>query len=106
MEQERGNGWADGVHPDDFDHCLKIYVDAFDQRLPFSMEYRLRRADGDYRWLSDEGSPRYDSSNGFIGYIGFCLDITTRKEAEDNLRAKESQCREHLEKLRAGGVTV
>jgi two-component system CheB/CheR fusion protein len=106
LEQESGNGWADGVHPDDFGQCLKTYVDAFDKRLPFSMEYRLRRADGEYRWMSDDGSPRYDSRNGFIGYIGFCLDITERKDAEQRLIAKEIQCREHLAKMRAEGGTL
>ncbi len=103
LEQELGHGWVEGVHPEDYQRCLDIYVNAFDNRLTFCMEYRLRRADGEYRWVSDEGSPRYDN-NEFLGYIGFCLDITDRKTAEANLIAKETQCREHLEKLRAEGV--
>ena len=76
MEQELGNGWAEGVHPDDFDRCLKIYTASFDQKKPFSMEYRLRRHDGDYRLILDEGRPRFKPDGSFAGYIGSCLDIT------------------------------
>jgi diguanylate cyclase (GGDEF)-like protein/PAS domain S-box-containing protein len=89
-EQEYGNGWAEGVHPDDFQYCLKNYIEAFDQRQDFKMEYRLRRHDGEYRWLLDEGSPRYDSKGDFIGYVGHCLDITERKQLEDMLRQQAS----------------
>jgi PAS domain S-box-containing protein len=76
MEQEMGNGWAEGVHPDDLQRCLKIYTDAFDARGPFVMQYRLRRHDGEYRWISDNGVPRYDAQKNFTGYIGSCMDIT------------------------------
>ena len=85
LEQEFGNGWAEGVHTEDFDRCLAIYVTAFDNRQPFSMEYRLRRVDGSYRWLQNEGNPRYDSHGKFLGYIGFCYDITPQKLLRDNL---------------------
>jgi PAS domain S-box-containing protein len=85
MEQEYGNGWADGVHPDDLDSCLEIYVTSFDKRQPFSMEYRLRRADGQYRWLVDNGTPTYNQGD-FTGYIGSCTDITERRLSEDSLR--------------------
>lgn len=85
LAQEYGNGWTEGVHPDDFDRCLATYVQAFDQRQPFSMDYRLRHADGSYRWLRDDGNPRFDSSGEFIGYIGFCVDITAQKAAADEL---------------------
>jgi PAS domain S-box-containing protein len=79
IEEELGNGWADGVHPDDLQRCLKIYVEAFDAHLSFSMEYRLRRHDGQYRWIRDDGSPRYLPDGTFAGYIGCCLDIHDRK---------------------------
>jgi PAS domain S-box-containing protein len=79
MEEEIGNGWAAGVHPDDLQRCMKIYFESFDARLPFAMEYRLQRYDGQYRWISDEGSPRFSPDGTFAGYIGCCLDIHDRK---------------------------
>ncbi len=85
LEQEMGNGWTDGVHSDDMQRCLNIYVSAFDLRERFSMEYRLRRYDGEYRWILDDGSPRYNSKGEFAGYIGHCLDITERKRAEEEV---------------------
>lgn len=86
FEQEYGNGWAEGLHPDDFQHCLGVYTGSFDRREKFSMEYRLRRHDGEYRWLLDEGSPRYNIKGEFIGYIGHCFDITERKIAEEKIK--------------------
>lgn len=82
IEQELGNGWAEGVHPDDLQRCLAIYVGAFDKREPFSMEYRLRRYDGEYHWIQDSGSPRFLPDGTFAGYIGSCVDINDRKAAE------------------------
>ena len=87
MEQELGNGWAEGVHPDDLNHCLEIYHAAFDARERFEMEYRLRRYDGEYRWVFDTGAPRTAPNGEFLGYIGSCLDITDRKGAEESNRA-------------------
>jgi PAS domain S-box-containing protein len=86
MEQEMGNGWAEGVHPDDYQRCLDIYLSNFQARRPFSMEYRLRRADGEYRWLLDNGVPRFDADGGFAGFIGSCIDINERRENEEGLR--------------------
>jgi PAS domain S-box-containing protein len=83
MEHELGNGWSENVHPDDFNRCLRTYVDAFDARQTFSMEYRLRRHDGEYRWLLDKGIPLWEPAGEFAGYIGSCIDITERKQAED-----------------------
>ncbi len=81
MEQELGNGWAEGVYPQDLNRCLDIYNAAFDKRQEFEMEYRLRTSAGDYRWILDRGIPRYEG-NEFIGYIGSCLDIHSKKRTE------------------------
>ncbi|HTP42110.1 MAG TPA: PAS domain S-box protein [Nitrospiria bacterium] len=86
LEKELGNGWAEGVHSEDYERCLEIYATAFDARREFKMEYRLRRADGEYRWILDHGTPRYLPNGSFVGYIGSCVDITDRREAEEALR--------------------
>ncbi|MEO1399986.1 MAG: response regulator [Cyanobacteria bacterium J06635_1] len=82
VEQELGDGWTEGVHPDDFESCVDIYTTAFDARQSFEMEYRLRRADGQYRWLLDRGVPRFTPDGSFAGYIGTCIDISDRHEVE------------------------
>jgi PAS domain S-box-containing protein len=82
LAQELGDGWTECIHPDDFEKCLKEYGESFDARRPFTLEYRLRRHDGEYRWMSDHGVPRYDSDRRFLGYIGSCVDLTDRKQAE------------------------
>jgi PAS domain S-box-containing protein len=89
MEQEAGNGWAEGVHPDDLSRCLKIYTESFAQRKVFEMEYRLRRADGAFRWLFDRGEPFNGPSGQFAGYIGSCIDVTDRVNAEAQLKAAQ-----------------
>ena len=86
MEQEWGEGWTSGVHPDDLERCLGIYSSAFDSRVDFQMEYRLRRFDGQYRWIVDYGIPRFESNGIFCGYIGSCVDVTHRKLSETSLR--------------------
>jgi len=85
LEAELGNGWVEGVHNEDLKRCLATYSQAFDHRQSFEMEYRLRRNDGDYRWILDTGVPRFNADGNFAGYIGSCLDITDRKLAEDAL---------------------
>jgi len=86
MEQEIGAGWAEGVHFEDFQNCMDIYLSSFVARKSFRMEYRLKRADGQYQWILDTGVPRYDADGTFIGYIGSCIDITEIREARDALR--------------------
>ncbi|MBN1939340.1 MAG: PAS domain S-box protein [Candidatus Aminicenantes bacterium] len=93
FEQELGDGWTEGVHPDDLERCVEIYSVAFDRREPFSMEYRLRHRDGSFHWLQDDGSPRYDRKGLFLGYIGHCLDVTAHKQAEAALQSSEARHR-------------
>lgn len=83
MEQELGNGWTEGVHPNDFQACLDTYLTAFTARQPFEMEYRLRRHDNEYRWIFDRGMPRFTPAGTFAGYIGSCIDITERRQTEE-----------------------
>ncbi|MEL4177255.1 diguanylate cyclase domain-containing protein [Roseateles sp. PN1] len=97
--QEYGNGWTEGLHPDDFQSCLDTYIAAFERREAFTMEYRLRRHDGAYRWIIDEGKPRYDGSGEFLGYVGHCLDIHERKEAEAKIQRERRQLYAILEEL-------
>ena len=80
--QELGNGWRDGIHPEDLPHYMETYNTAFDARKGFQMEYRLRRADGEYRWILDTGRPRFLPDGSFAGYIGSCFDISDRRELE------------------------
>jgi PAS domain S-box-containing protein len=81
-EQDLGNGWLESVHPDDHERCFATYADAFDAQREFTVEYRLRRHDGEYRWVSDKGVPRRAPDGTFLGYIGCADDVTARKEAE------------------------
>ena len=83
MEQEMGDGWAEGVHSEDFHLCLQIYLDAFAKRQAFEMEYRLKRHDGEYRWINDRGVPFTDAAGIFAGYIGSCIDVTDKVEAQE-----------------------
>jgi PAS domain S-box-containing protein len=85
FEAELGNGWAEGVHPEDLKACLDTYIQAFDRRESFSMQYRLRRYDREYRWLLDIGVPRSNPDGSFEGYIGSCIDVTDRRLAEEAL---------------------
>ena len=101
IEQELGNGWAEGVHPEDLRQCLEIYASAFERREPFVMEYRLRHRCGEYRWILDRGAPLYSSPGTFLGYIGGCIDIHDRKLAEEALRRSRQELRALAARLQA-----
>lgn len=94
IDEELGDGWIEVVHPDDLKHCVEVYVTAFDKREKFSMEYRILHSSGEYRWIQDDGTPRFNSKGEFIGYIGHCLDITERKNVEQALLQNENRLRE------------
>ncbi len=98
MQEEIGDNWFTGIHADDLERCRQSYLDAFKSEQPFSLEYRLRRHDGEYRWIMDTGVPLFDDEGRFGGYIGTCMDLTERKDMEDQLRRmlkeKESLLRE------------
>ena len=85
LDEEAGTGWTAGIHPEDFGAQQAAFADAFDARKPFTVEFRLRRRDGAYRWILETGAPRFDGAGTFAGYIGACVDITERKEAEATL---------------------
>jgi PAS domain S-box-containing protein len=85
LTQALGAGWAAVLHPDDRQHSIDTYVRTFDARHPFALEFRVRRHDGEYRWLYDQGIPRHDAAGTFLGYVGGSIDITDRKLAEERL---------------------
>jgi PAS domain S-box-containing protein len=85
LEDELGDGWLASVHPEDYKHCQDIFTRALERCESFSMQYRLRRYDGEYRWVLDTGVPRSNPDGSFDGYIGSCIDITERKQAEEAL---------------------
>jgi PAS domain S-box-containing protein len=100
IEAELGNGWAEGVHPDDMALCLATYKEAYDRRERFRMEYRLRRRDGEYRWLLDTGVPRFTPDGSFLGYIGSAIDVTDHKLAEETLSTLSGKLLEAQEEER------
>jgi PAS domain S-box-containing protein len=86
LEQEIGIGWSEGVHFQDFQSCMDGYLAAFAKRERFAIEYRLRRHDGEYRWIFDQGVPRYAPNGSFAGFIGSCVDITDRRRLQEDLQ--------------------
>jgi PAS domain S-box-containing protein len=101
LEAELGNGCLEGVHPEDLKSSMDIYNRAFDRRESFTKQYRLRRHDGEYRWLLDMGVPRSGADGSFDGYIGSCIDVTDRKRAEESLAGMGRKLIEAQEQERA-----
>jgi PAS domain S-box-containing protein len=81
VEQEMGNGWTEGVHPDDRDLCLETYLKAFAARRPFRLQFRLERGDSEYRWVEFTGAPQFDEGGDFAGYTGFAVEAASRRGA-------------------------
>ena len=106
MAQEFGNGWAEGVHPEDFQRCMHTYFDSFVEREPFEMEYRLRRADGEYRWILDLGIPHFDAGGVFCGYIGSCVDVTEQRRGREMLRQSSDELKKMIQVAPTGIIMV
>ena len=102
LESELGSGWTLGIHADDYQRCLNGYSSAFDEHTKFQMEFRLRRHDGEYRWMVGVGVPRFNPDGSFAGYIGSCADATDHKRAEgERLRMLEEIA--HLNRVASMG---
>jgi PAS domain S-box-containing protein len=101
LEKEYGNGWAEGVHPDDLDRCVQHYVGSFQKRVPFAMSYRLKHHSGEYRWILDRGAPHFTADGDFLGFYGGCAetpaDIAVSRIAE--LRGALQQMQSFAERL-------
>lgn len=106
MAQEVGNGWTEGVHQNDIERCLKVYVSHFDAHSDFRMQYRLRRHDGKYRWVDDTGIPRFAHDGTFLGYIGSCIDVHEHREAQTELRRRLLEIAELNRQAEAAGVAA
>jgi len=97
LEQALGEGWSRCLHPEDLARWLDACVSAFDERAPFDIEYRLRRRDGEYRWVLDRAAPRFSRDGALLGYAGVCVDIDEHRRVEDGLaRALASERRLRL----------
>lgn len=94
LDMELGSGWTVGIHKEDIDRTSETFDSAFDRKEPFKMEYRLHGADGAFHWVYDSGAPRFSSDGEFLGYIGSCVDISERKEAEGALQAALQEVRQ------------
>jgi PAS domain S-box-containing protein len=101
LEQELGAGWLEGVHPEDSEGCMRDYLVAFEKRQPFTLEYRLRRHDGEYRWIFDVGVPRHGDDGAFHGYVGCVLDVSEQKRVETALRQSHARLRAMAANLQA-----
>ncbi|HYH43788.1 MAG TPA: PAS domain S-box protein, partial [Burkholderiales bacterium] len=97
LEQESGKGWAQAVHRDDLERCLQTCAGSFRMRQSFTMEFRLRRGDGEYRWVFDTGVPRFEHDGTFLGYTGSCIDITERRQTDERLRHERAFLRQVID---------
>ncbi|HKO45320.1 MAG TPA: PAS domain S-box protein [Pyrinomonadaceae bacterium] len=104
FEDELGQGWTQGIHPDDQDNALALWNSSSDSRRPFQLEYRLRRRDGEYRWVLDCGTPRLSTEGEFLGFIGSAVDITDRKESEVALHKAHEELNQLKNKLEAENI--
>ncbi|HEY0727080.1 MAG TPA: sigma 54-interacting transcriptional regulator [Pyrinomonadaceae bacterium] len=105
-EQELGTGWTEAIHADDYERSLKTYESSFKAKQPFEMEYRMRRHNGEYRWIIDTGVPRFGSDGEFLGYIGSCVDITERKESEVALQTAHEELHQLKNQLEAENISL
>lgn len=96
LEQEQGNGWAEGVHPEDMERCVNHYVGCFERRLSFAMSYRLQHHTGDYRWILDRGAPHSLPDGTFLGYYGGCAEIM-----DDTLIPRHAQLHSSLTAMKS-----
>jgi PAS domain S-box-containing protein len=104
LEHQIGNGWSNGIHPDDVAAALRTYNSAFDAREPFTMEYRLHRHDGEWRWILDKGRPNYAADGTFLGYLGSCIDLTDEKSAKTQLEDTLSEVQRLRDQLHTENV--
>src|SRR5262245_6134104 len=94
LEAALAVGWRDAIHADDLPRCLEVLTAAFGRRQPFTLEYRLRRHDGEFRWVLDSRIPLVAPDGALTSYIGSCVDISERKAADESMRGEESELRE------------
>ncbi len=95
VEQEYGNGWAEGVHPEDLQRCVDYYTSCFTRRVSFAMSYRLQHHSGRYRWILDRGAPHFATDPNFLGFYGGCAEMSA-----DVTVARVKQLRVALEQMR------
>jgi PAS domain S-box-containing protein len=101
-DEALGAGWIDAVHPDDRDQVPRALRSAAMKRGPFSIDYRLRQKDGQYRWVMDSGNPRFGDDGEFLGFVGCVIDIHERKLAREDLQASEERYKSVLRLMPAG----
>lgn len=105
-EEELGEGWMAGIHPEDYEACLENYSIGFEERRPIELEYRVRRYDGEYRWVYDTGIPRFSSDGTFLGYVGSAIDMTERKESEVALQTAHEELHQLKNQLEAENISL